>query len=299
MSQPALRIDARLRARLRGLRLETRAASRALGIGQHQSRSRGAGLEFLQYRAYEPGDEPRRIDWKLFARSDRIFVREAERDSSLRVWVLLDASASMAQADQATPEWCRFDAARLIALCAFELALRQGDAFGLVQVRSDGVEFVPIGTGSQQQSRVTHALEGAAAGGGSWPAAARLRPIWERVHAGDLLIMLGDHFDDAAVALIEQLSRAGRDVASVVMTTVDERDFAFEGGWLMRDPETGRELLTDASSARTRFRADFAAARAALSRRLAAAGIRSTESVIDEPADAPLRRLFGPRAREA
>ena len=79
----------------------------------HASRSRGAGLEFAQYRGYEPGDEPRRIDWKLFARSDRYFVREAERDSPLTLWIVIDASASMALADRARPDFSKLEAAKL------------------------------------------------------------------------------------------------------------------------------------------------------------------------------------------
>ncbi|PSD26643.1 DUF58 domain-containing protein, partial [Stenotrophomonas maltophilia] len=71
-------------------------------IARH--RSRGAGLEFAQYRAYEPGDELRQIDWKLYARSDRFFVRESERESPITVWLLLDATASAGQADRAAPQ---------------------------------------------------------------------------------------------------------------------------------------------------------------------------------------------------
>ena len=86
-------IPADVRSRLQDLRLNARRAIGARGIGLHRSRSRGAGLEFAQYRAYEPGDEPRQIDWKLYARSDRFFVREAERESPLTAWLLVDASA--------------------------------------------------------------------------------------------------------------------------------------------------------------------------------------------------------------
>ncbi len=84
-------IPADVRSRLQDLRLNSRRAIGARGIGLHRSRSRGAGLEFAQYRAYEPGDEPRQIDWKLYARSDRFFVREAERESPLTAWLLVDA----------------------------------------------------------------------------------------------------------------------------------------------------------------------------------------------------------------
>ena len=88
-------------ARLRPLRLHARRGAIAHGLGAHASVQRGSGLEFAQYRAYEPGDDPRQVDWKLFARSDRYFVREAERESPLVAWIVLDASASMGQADQA------------------------------------------------------------------------------------------------------------------------------------------------------------------------------------------------------
>src|SRR5690606_16502159 len=94
-------IPADVRSRLKDLRLTARRAIGTQGIGLHHSRSRGAGLEFAQYRAYEPGDELRQIDWKLYARSDRFFVREAERESPLTVWIVLDATASMAQRDGA------------------------------------------------------------------------------------------------------------------------------------------------------------------------------------------------------
>ena len=63
----------------------------------HAGRERGAGVEFSEYRAYAPGDEWRRVDWKLLARNDRYYVREAERDSHVAVWFWLDASASMAE----------------------------------------------------------------------------------------------------------------------------------------------------------------------------------------------------------
>ena len=121
-------IPADVRSRLKDLRLTSRRAVGLHGIGLHHSRSRGAGLEFAQYRAYEPGDELRQIDWKLYARSDRFFVREAERESPLAVWLLLDASASMNQADAARPQWSRLDAAKALVACVAELALRQSEA---------------------------------------------------------------------------------------------------------------------------------------------------------------------------
>jgi uncharacterized protein (DUF58 family) len=101
-----------LRTRLRRLSITPRRAAVVASAGQHASRNRGGAQEFAQYRAYERGDDLRQIDWKLYARSDRFFVRDAERESPVTVWIVLDASASMAQADLKTPDWSRFDAAR-------------------------------------------------------------------------------------------------------------------------------------------------------------------------------------------
>jgi uncharacterized protein (DUF58 family) len=280
-----------LRAALPGLRLVSRRPARARGTGQHASRSRGDGLEFSEYRTYEPGDDLRRIDWKLYARSDRYFVREAERESPLTAWLLVDASASMDQADAARPGWTRLDAARALAAACVALALRQGDRFGLATVAGGRLQIVPAGSGLRQRDRCHLALHRLQAGG-QWPDEAGLRPLWERVAAGDLLVMLGDHFEEAGVALLERLAAAGREVSSVQILTAEERDFPFTGGYSFRDVETGVELLTDAAAARAGFLEDFRVARLRLAARLAAAGISHATHVLDEPLDAPLRRLF-------
>lgn len=288
--QPSIPPD--VRARLRALRLVSRGVTRAPGVGQHASRSRGAGLEFAQYRAYEQGDEPRRIDWKLFARSDRYFVREADRDSPLRVWLLLDSSASMSQSDGLRPHWSRLDAARLMALCVIEIALRQGDSFGTVTIGEGSVALTPLGTGGRHRDRCALAMANAAASG-KWPAEQVLRPLWEHIRAGDLVLMLGDHFDEGCAGFLERLSLARRDVLSIVILTQEERDFPFTGGHRFRDPESAAEVITDAPASRVEFLAAFANARDALRARLVATGIRSTEYFLDEAVDVPLQALLG------
>ena len=290
-------IPADVRSRLRGLRLWPQRASGNRGIGAHASRSRGAGLEFAQYRAYEPGDELRQIDWKLYARSDRFFVREAERDSPLTAWVVVDATASMAQGDEARPRWSRLDAARALAACVFELALRQGDRFGLAVIGGDGLRMVPAGAGLRQRDRCLVELQGLLAHG-HWPEESKLRPLWERIGAGHLAVLVSDDFDEAAVALAERLSAARREVLNVQVLTAEERDFPFRGGRRFRDPESGEERLSDAPSARAEFLAAFADARRKLGARLAASGVRRTEYFLDEALDQPLRRLFAPQAAD-
>lgn len=283
-----------VRSRLKSLRLTSRRAVGAQGIGAHTSRSRGTGLEFAQYRAYEQGDEPRQIDWKLYARSDKFFVREAERESPLVLWILIDASASMAQADAKRPGWSRLDAAKALAACLAELAIAQGDRFGLIALHEDGLRMLAPGAGPRHRDRLLIELHALTAGGG-FPEAARLAPLWERIGAQDLVVMLGDFFDEGGVALVERLAAARREALAIQLLTVEERDFPFEGGHRFRDPETGEELLGDGVALRADFIQRFGAAREALHARLDAAGIRHAAYVLDEEVDEPLRRLFGRR----
>ena len=291
---PADLIPPQVRARLKDLRLTSRRAVGLQGIGLHHSRSRGAGLEFAQYRAYEPGDELRQVDWKLYARSDRFFVREAERESPLAAWLLVDATASMAQEDAARPGWSRLSAAKGLAACVAELALRQGDRFGLAILRGDGLRLIPPASSVRQRDRVLLELHGLTAQG-AWPTNEQLRPLWERIGAGDLVLLLGDLFDEGATDVATRLAAARREVLAIQILTAEERDFPFQGGHRFRDPETGEELLGDGTAMRADFLARFEAARRALDARLDRAGIRHAAYFLDQALDVPLRRLFGAR----
>lgn len=292
---PTSLIPPEIRARLKELRLHTHYAAMGHGLGQHPSRSRGVGMEFAQYRPYEPGDEPRQIDWKLYARSDRFFVRESERDSPLSLWLVIDATASMAQADG---DRSKLDAACSLAACAAELALRQGDAFGLVALSAEGLTLVPAGIGPRHRDRIFLELARLKPGG-RFPREAQLRPVWERVGASSLVLILSDGFDDALVELAERLAAARRQVLSIQLLTAEERDFPFTGGHVFRDPETGAEREVEAGAVREDFLVRFAQARQALARRLGASGIGHVEYVLDRPLDEPLRRFFSVRGSEA
>lgn len=284
-------LPAEVRARLRRITIAPRLARGDRGFGLHASHSRGAGMEFAQYRAYEPGDELRQVDWKLYARSDRWFVREAERDSPLTAWIVLDASASMAQADAARPAWSRLEAARGLAAATMEVLLRQGDRFGLALVNEDGLTVQAASGGPRHRDRCLLALAGLRSHGG-WPSDAALAPLHERIAPLDLVLLLTDGFDESALRLAERLSAARREVLAIRVLTAEERDFPFKGGHLFRDVETGDELRGDGAAMRAGFLERFGAARRAQAARLAAAGVRQVEHVLDEPLDLPLRRLF-------
>lgn len=281
-----------VRARLRHLRVDARHASGLRGVGLHQSRSRGAGLEFAQYRTYEPGDELRQVDWKLYARSDRFFVREAERESPLAIWLLVDTTASMAQQDAARPGWSRLAAATGLVACIAEVALRQGDRFGMIALGGEGLRVVAPTCSARQRDRLLLELRGMQPHG-RLPADGALDTAWSRIRAGDLVVLLSDLYDERIVEAATRLAAARRDVVAIRILTAEERDFPFQGGHRFTDPETADEVLGDGTAMRADFLERFGAARRALDGRLDAAGIRHSEYVLDQPLDEPLQRLFG------
>lgn len=283
-------------SRLAGLRLEAGRASGAGGIGQHASRVRGAGLEFVQYRGYEPGDSLRQVDWKLYARSDRFFVREAERESPLTVWLLVDGSASMAQSDRARPGWSRLDGARLIAACLAEIALRQGDRVGLAGLRESAFELLPPRAGTRARNRLWLALRDLTCGG-RFPTQVQAAPVWERTRAGELVILISDFFDEETVALAERLAAAGRELRAIQLITAEERDFPFTGNFLFHDAETGAEVQGDGEAMRAGYLERFHAALRGLDARLDAAGIAHARGALDEAPDTVLRGILAPGAR--
>lgn len=287
---PLFPLPASVRAGLRGLQLRPRRARGGRGIGLHASVQQGEGLEFSQYRAYQPGDEPRRVDWKLYARSERLFVRQSQREAPLTIWLLLDASASMAQADRATPAWRRWDMACQLTACITELAIDQGDALGLAIIGADGLRLLPAANALRQRDALALQLARTTPAG-QWPDDSRLTPLWARIGRDDLVIAISDGFEDGLSTALERLSASGRDTWLAQLLTAEERDFPFAAGHRFVDPETGSELPGHGPALRAGYLQRFAAAQNALHARLRAAGVHMVTGHTDEATTAVLARL--------
>jgi uncharacterized protein (DUF58 family) len=221
-------------------------------------------------------------------------VREAERESPVALWILVDASASMAQGDLGVTGRTRLSAARTLAAALAELALAQGDRFALAALRHEGLALVTPGGGARQRDALRSALLGLEASD-AFPEPPILAPLWPRIGARDLVVVVSDWFDPACLAMAARLSAAGREVLAIQVLTMAERDFDLNGGYRFRDPETGEELVGDAVALRAEFLSRFGAAQATLDAELDRAGIRHARVVLDEPLDAPLHVLFGRR----
>lgn len=253
------------------LELVIRHVLAGLGHGIHAGRERGAGVEFSEYRAYAPGDEWRRVDWKLLARADRYYVREAERDSHVAVWLWLDATASMAEPSRRVQGLDKFWFARTVLACVAAIAQRQGDAFGLV-VCSDGrVDFTPASRGPRQLQRVLAALQRARPGG-VFPDADTLRANLHFARSQSMVFAATDALDwpsPLSEALI-RLRHMRHDVRLLALRTEAEANAQLASGHAYRDPEAPAGLHSFDRDSRDAYRAaldeHFAAVRTATRR---------------------------------
>ncbi|MFN2384226.1 MAG: DUF58 domain-containing protein [Gemmatimonadota bacterium] len=175
--------------RLGALELVSRLVVDGFLAGRHRSPGRGGSLEFAEHRSYVPGDDLRRVDWKVYGRTDRHYVRESEEETNLRALILLDASASMRFASGGrVTKWAY---AQLVAAALAHLLIGQQDAVGLATFSSTLGAYVPPHGGRGQRARLMRALTEAEPDGETAPEGL-FRALAERLPRRGLLILLSD-----------------------------------------------------------------------------------------------------------
>jgi uncharacterized protein (DUF58 family) len=236
--------SAALAAHTGKLDLAIRHVLAGLGHGIHAGRERGAGVEFSEYRAYAPGDEWRRVDWKLMARADRYYVREAERDSHVAVWLVLDATASMLEPSRSIDGLDKLGYARLLLGCVGAIAQRQGDAFGLVVCQGERAHFTPAARGPRQLQRVLSQLERLDAAG-TLPGSEVLRASLHFARAPSVVCVAGDFLEwpsPLSEAMV-RLRSMRHDVRALCLQTEAEIAASFDTAQAWRDPEGDGKLF--------------------------------------------------------
>ncbi len=271
--QPAL-VSAVKRLQLVARRL----ASRYLA-GLHRSRRAGPGMEFAQYRAYEPGDDLRQLDWKLLARSDRYYVRQAEVDAQYNVMLVLDASGSMRYAETNTPSKLTY-AAYLLATLAY-LCDRQGDAIGLAVLRNGGTDVLPARADKRQFGRILLRLATAEAGG-RWPE----EGASSLVHIQRSLVLVATDLHahgDEMLRTLQALHARGNEVLLYHILGRQELTLNFGPNVLLEDPETGQTLQVNTAAARAGFARNYAAYLKEQQQQLGRWGVTYQRALLDEP----------------
>jgi uncharacterized protein (DUF58 family) len=301
-------IDPKTIARIKDLPLVAKTIAEGFLIGHQASTQRGVGLEFSQYRAYQEGDELNRIDWKLFARSDRYYVREAERESEIDVWFLLDSSASMLQHSEPNSDVRGLNkleyAKHLIASLSY-IANKQGDSFGLVSLNDKQFNqspktktFVPSGKGERHWQRLLIELSNIKSGV-IFPKLSLLKPIFEQMNRPSIIFVLSDFYqqDNEITNFVSKLNSNLSEVIALPLNTHDELTFNYSGPIRFKDLESEQEILVSAKSAKQNYLQALSNYKTELKQQFSERNISHYELNIDQPLDAGLFAYLKHRQR--
>jgi uncharacterized protein (DUF58 family) len=283
MSLVSRYLDPSLIERLNALQLSARRVVEGATVGQHRSPVKGASVEFRQHRAYVAGDEPRRLDWRVLARTDRPYVREYDEETNLRCTILLDRSGSMAyaglgsgvsglgrsQTRAPSPEpRSKFDyAAKLVASLSY-LMLAQTESVGIATFGARLESWLPPHAGSAQLARAIDVLERATPSGPSdAPLAMReLADRLTRLGRRSLVVVVSDFFAEVAAVrtALARLRHGRHEVISLRVLDDDEVEFPFRQWLRLRGLEGEGARLIEPALVRQRYLDGFRAHASAL-----------------------------------
>ncbi|HVW21950.1 MAG TPA: DUF58 domain-containing protein [Opitutaceae bacterium] len=284
---------------LTSLPLRARCLADAIGAGRHRSRRRGAAVEFADYRDYHPGDDLRRVDWRLFGRTDRAHIREAHEETPLRVLLLLDVSASMAYGSKGAP-LTKLDFARSVLAAVALIVRRQRDACGIGLLADDLVAYQAPSASPGRLRSVWATLEEPAKGKGTALAAALARAADAAPRAA-LFVLASDFYEDPEEieAWTRRLRFEGHDVLALQICDPQEEDFSFSDPSQFVDPETGAQIPLDPAVAVAAYRQAFAAHRERLHEIFLHRGFSHLALRTDAPPLAALGAYLARRAGKA
>jgi len=290
-------LDPATLSNLGGIELIAREVVEGFLMGLHRSPHRGFSAEFAELRAYQPGDDLRYIDWRMYGRSDRYYVKQFEEETNLRAHILLDVSHSMGwSSDGALPTklWYAQHLAASLAL----ILLRQGDSVGLAAFHDRVVDRVHARGGRRQWYELLKRIQRLEAGGKTSPEGA-LREVAIRLRRAGLVILLSDLLvapEETRTAL-KFLRHHGHEVLVFHLVDPGERELPAASEALFYDPETGEELTVSVADIRSEYREAVDEALSEWERSLRPQGIDYQVVDTDRPLSLALRGYLRKRER--
>ena len=283
MSRPHVVAPSELSA-LRDLELATRATVEGLRQGLHRSPFHGYSAEFSQYRHYRPGDDLKYVDWKALARTNKVYTRQFRETTNLNALFVIDVSRSM-------DFFAKFRLAQSIAAILGTLVLDQGDAAGLIAY--DGRASLVSPRSGHHHLRLLLAGIANLTPTGTRGVQDALKHAASAMKRRGLIVVISDLYEDeAALAEIRRLSRAGHDVVVVQTLSREELTLGAAGAAEFVDLETGQSLMVQPSSVRASYATAVQHWLTSVERSLQAEGIDYLRVVTDEPLEATLRRFL-------
>jgi len=281
-------------AKLGSMELRARLVVEGFITGLHRSPFHGFSAEFSEHRQYRPGDELKHIDWKIYGRSDRFYIKQYEDETNLRCVVVADMSASMGYASPGNIS--KFQYATYLAASLSYLVLRQRDAVGLALYSEDIVTYLPPRSKPSYVQELIRTLDAAKPQSTTGTATA-LHRLAERLTRRGLVIIISDLFDDPT-SVLQALRHFRHDKHDVlVMHVLDPRevDLNFSNAAIFKDVETGVELTTQPLHIQRSYRAVFEEFCSTIKRGCYAQNVDYVRITTDTPFDVALRQYLNKR----
>ncbi|WP_339769689.1 DUF58 domain-containing protein [uncultured Paraglaciecola sp.] len=294
-------IDPLTLSRIKDMPLVAKTVAEGILQGQHTSVQKGSGIEFSQYRSYEPGDELSKVDWKLFARSDRYFVREAERESDTHIWLVLDASQSMLQqsvASKAQNGWHKLDYARYFLATIAYIAQQQGDSVGLIGLSDQQVDYLPCGSGQRHWHKLMLQLSQLKVGK-QFPNKENLHAQLGNIRPQGLIFVLSDFIqhDREILDFMQPLNHSKNELVALQLICDDEVNFPYKGAIRVEDPETQQQRLVSSQDVKASYLAAYQNFQVDLQNRLTAQNVNLFTANIDQPLDESVHAYLASRRK--
>ena len=267
-------------------------------IGLHRSPYRGFSAEFAENRPYNVGDDVRFMDWKVYARTDRLFIKQYEEETNLRAYVLLDVSRSMEWVSDPDRYPSKLAYARLLAASVSLLLMQQGDATGLLAFDDRLRAHVAPRTHNRHWRRLLTELEKLEATGRT-DAGTALREVTGRLQRRGLIILVSDLLVDPETTrtALRYLRHRGHEVMVLHIMDPGERELPAAGEAIFFDPETGEELGTNSAALRRQYREAVEAAISGWRREAIRFGAEYALITTDTPLGLALRGILRKRTR--
>lgn len=229
--------------KLKRIDLKARLVVEGFLTGLHRSPYKGFSQEFAEYRSYLPGDEPKRIDWKVYGKTDRFFIREYEEETNLKAYLLLDASGSMSYTSEKVT---KLEYASYLAASLAYLLIKQRDSVGIVTFTSKLNTYIPPRSSPSHLPVLLRAIEKIKAGGDT-NLANTFHQLAEKIKRRGLVIIISDLFDDKEKVLtaLRHFRHKKHEVLVFHILDKNELDFAFSQPIILHDLESTQEITLD------------------------------------------------------
>ena len=230
-------------SRLASMELRARLVVEGFMTGLHRSPYHGFSVEFAEHRQYMPGDEIRRIDWKVLGRTDRYYIKQFEEETNLKAYILVDASRSMDF--KAEGQVTKLQYASYLAAALAYLLVKQQDAVGLVTYDEEIRKYLPPHSTKVYLQSILAELEQLRAGNTTGTGRV-LNAVADRLQRRGLVLVLSDLFDDPSevMSALKHFRHGQHEVIVFHILDPRERNFQFGRDAIFRDMESGEELMT-------------------------------------------------------